>query len=106
MPPANQLPAPLDVHFAPGSAVLSPSDQTALVPFCKAGGRITINARAPADPADPSAAMRLSLARAFAVRDALSACGVAASAIVPRAQGAVPGQDDNITQIVAGETDK
>jgi hypothetical protein len=60
-----------------------------LKPFCAhSGGLITIDAYAPADPADPSSAARLSMSRAFAIRDALAACGIASSNILPRANGA------------------
>ena len=41
--------------------------------------------------------MRLSLARALAVRDALVACGVPSQNILPRALGAVPGQNEDET---------
>jgi hypothetical protein len=87
------------LKFAAGSAALPATAAAALKPFCTAPGMIGINARAPNDPADPSAAMRLSLTRAMALRSALIACGVPSSSIVPRALGAVPGQDEDATEL-------
>jgi outer membrane protein OmpA-like peptidoglycan-associated protein len=95
-------PAPVDITFAAGSATLPTSAQARLAPFCKASGPITINARAPADPDDNSHSMRLSLARALAVRASLSACGVASQNILPRALGAGPGGANDITEIQTG----
>ena len=46
--------------------------------------------------------MRLSLARALAIRATLSACGVAPQNILPRALGAAPGGANDITEIQAG----
>jgi hypothetical protein len=46
--------------------------------------------------------MRNSLARAFAVRDALTACGVPAAHIIPRADGAVAGKDPNSAVVSLG----
>ena len=83
------------IEFAPGSAALPAGAASVLKPFCAAGGTVSLVARAPADPADPSSAMRLSMARAFAIRDALTSCGVPASGIIPRAAGTVPGADEN-----------
>jgi hypothetical protein len=97
MPPAN-----VTLIFATGSSNLSPTAIEALKPFCTSHGVVSVNARAPAVASDPSAAMRLSLARAFAVKDALTACGVPPQNILPRAQGAVPGQNENITVIGSG----
>jgi outer membrane protein OmpA-like peptidoglycan-associated protein len=88
-------PAPVLVKFAPGSAELPPDAAALIKPFCAASGNVTVDARAPATPGDPSAAMRLSLARALAVHDALQACGVPAQNILPRALGAVPGQNED-----------
>lgn len=90
------------IKFAPGSAALPAGAAASLNPFCQSPGIISIDARAPADPADASGAMRLSLARALALRDALTACGVASANIIPRALGAVPGQDDDETLLGAG----
>jgi len=91
--PAKPLGA-VEVDFAPGSATLPAASAAALKPWCASSGRIDIAAHAPVDPADPSSAMRLSLARALAVRDALLACGVPGTSILPRALGA--GNDDAV----------
>jgi outer membrane protein OmpA-like peptidoglycan-associated protein len=48
--------------------------------------------------------MRLSMARAFAVRDALTACGVPSTRILPLALGDVPGKDENTARITGGPT--
>jgi hypothetical protein len=97
-------PAPVEIAFAAGSATLPADAAARLAPFCKAPGPIVINARAPADPDDNSHSMRLSLARALAVRAVLSTCGVASQNIFPRALGAAPGGADNFTEIQAGLT--
>lgn len=94
--------APVSLAFAPGSADLPGGAQAALHPFCADRGRIAIDARAPADPSDVSAAMRLSLARAMAVQAALTACGVPAQNILPRADGAVPGANENEAVVGSG----
>ncbi|MDE1895726.1 MAG: OmpA family protein [Rhodospirillales bacterium] len=83
------------IEFAPGSATLPAGASAALKPFCTASAPVPVIARAPTDPNDPSGAMRLSMARTFAIRDALTACGVPAQNIIPRASGSVPGADDN-----------
>ncbi len=95
-------PGPVSIVFAAGSATLPPGTAARLAPFCKIAGPIAVDARAPADPDDASAAMRLSLSRAMAVRAALTACGVASPNIVPRALGAAPGGAPDSTQIQAG----
>jgi len=88
-PPEQKLPQPLVVNFSSGSAALPGAAGAALQPFCAAkGATLIIDAYAPADPSDPSAAMRLSLNRAFALRQALTACGVPGAQIIPRADGA------------------
>jgi hypothetical protein len=88
-PPKPALPAPLVVAFASGSAALPGDASAALKPFCAAkGATLIIDAYAPGDPSDPSAAMRLSMSRAFALRQALTACGVPGAQIIPRADGA------------------
>lgn len=92
-------PAAITLAFAPGSSDLPADAAAALKPFCAAPGQVAVDARAPAVASDPSAAMRLSLARAFAVRDALAACGVAPQNILPRADGAVAGQNEDVTTI-------
>lgn len=97
--PAQVVLAPVALTFADGSANLPASAAGALKPFCKAGGMLAINARAPGDPSDPSVAMRLSLARAMAVRDALVGCGVPTTNIIPRALGEVPGVNNDETQL-------
>ncbi|HUW80480.1 MAG TPA: OmpA family protein [Acidocella sp.] len=94
-------PAPVTLVFAEGSAKLPANAGTAIKPFCKSIGVIGIDARAPGDPSDPSIAMRLSLARALAVRDALTACGVPPQNIIPRALGSVPGQNEDETVLGA-----
>jgi outer membrane protein OmpA-like peptidoglycan-associated protein len=97
-------PARIEIAFATGSATLPADAAARLTPFCKVSGPIVINARAPADPDDNSSSMRLSLARALAVRAVLSACGVMSQNLLPRALGAAPGGADNITEIEAGLT--
>ncbi len=88
-PPEQKLPGPLVIGFTAGSAALPANAAAGLKPFCAAHGEtLIIDAYAPGDPADPSAAMRLSMRRAFALRDALAACGVPGAAIIPRADGA------------------
>jgi len=88
-PPKPALPAPLVVSFSSGSSTLPGNAGAALQPFCAAkGSTLIIDAYAPGDPSDPSAAMRLSMSRAFALRDALAACGVPGAQIIPRADGA------------------
>ncbi len=83
------------IKFAQGKATLPTSAAATLKPFCTSGTQVQIVAHAPSDPSDPSGAMRLSLNRAFAIRDALAACGVPTQNIIPRAAGNVPGADDN-----------
>ncbi len=105
-PAPRKPPGPLALHFAPGSATLPADAPAALKPLCSAAGTgfISIAATAPGDPADPSIAMRLSMARAFAVRDALTACGVPSTRILPLALGDVPGKDENTARITGGPT--
>jgi hypothetical protein len=89
------------VDFAPGGDDLPGGAAAALAPVCKQAGPdgiVAIDAYAPADPADPSDAMRLSLSRAFAVRDALTGCGIPAAHIIPRADGAAGG-DTGIARV-------
>jgi hypothetical protein len=102
VPVAPKPLAPVRLTFAPGSDDLPPNAAAALKPFCHEGGMISIDAHAPANPADASAAMRLSLYRALAVKNALAACGVPAQNIVPRAMGATPGQANDQTIVAAG----
>ena len=102
VPKPAARPATLDIAFAADSATLPADAATRLAPFCKIAGPIVINARAPADPDDNSQSMRLSLARALAVRASLSACGVPSQNILPRALGAAPGGAPDTTEIQAG----
>jgi len=95
--------APVSLAFAPGSDDLPANATAALKPFCTPASHIAIDARAPSDPSDPSAAMRLSLSRAMAVQQALTACGVPSQNILPRADGNVPGKNEDETLIGSGE---
>jgi len=97
--PAPTVLGPVTLTFAVGSAALPTSAATTLKPYCKSNGTLAINARAAGDPSDPSVAMRLSLARAMAVRDALTACGVPPQNIIPRALGEIPGANNDETQL-------
>ncbi|WP_298213704.1 OmpA family protein, partial [Acidocella sp.] len=92
-------PPPARIAFAPGSADLPAGAGAALKPFCATQRELFVITRAPADPGDPSAAMRLAMARAFAIRDALTACGVKPQYILPRAAGPKPGADNNTALI-------
>ena len=87
------------ITFAAGAADLPAGTAATLKPFCSThpanGQLITIDAYATANAADPSSAPRLSMNRAFAIRDALTACGVPGQNIIPRANGAAPGKDAN-----------
>lgn len=94
-PPAP--PANIALDFADGAATLPANAEAALKPFCNWSGPITINAHAPADPSNPSNAMRLSMERAFAIRDALTACGVPVSRILPVAAGAAGGTKTSVS---------
>jgi outer membrane protein OmpA-like peptidoglycan-associated protein len=99
-PPRPVMPA-VTVGFAPGGADLTAGAPAALQPICKAAhdnGYVSIDAYAPADSTDPSAAMRLSLSRAFAVREALIKCGLPLARLIPRADGAM-GHDTGIARI-------
>ncbi len=101
--PKPAAPPPVaKISFAAGAADLPPGIIAQLKPFCAKlapGGPITIDAYAAADPDDPSAAPRLSVARAFALRDALMACGIPSTSIIARADGV--GKNPNIAQIAA-----
>jgi outer membrane protein OmpA-like peptidoglycan-associated protein len=94
-PPAP--PANIALNFADGAATLPTNAEATLKPFCNWSGPITINAHAPADPSNPSNAMRLSMERAFAIRDALTACGVPGSRILPVADGAAGGTETSVS---------
>jgi len=98
--PKAAPPASAEVTFAAGASDLPPGIISELKPFCSnsaPAGPITIDAYAAADPSDPSAALRLSMARAFALRDALMACGIPSASIIPRADGA--GKNPDIAHI-------
>ncbi len=85
------LPGAVVLHFAAAAADVPGDAAVALEPICaaaKSDGYVDIDAYAPADKADPSAAMRLSLSRAFAVREVLIRCGLPLARIAPRADGA------------------
>lgn len=105
-PAAPKALAPVTLAFTPGSADLPAGAAAALKPYCASSSHIAIDGRAPADPADPSAAMRLSLARALAVQAALTSCGVPPQNILPRALGAVPGKDENAIVVGSGGAEK
>ncbi len=95
-------PAPASLTFASGSSDLPAGATAALHPFCAdKTARVTINATAPGDPSDPSVAMRLSMQRAFAVRAALTGCGVPDANILPRALGSAGGKNLDSTQVIA-----
>ncbi len=86
---------PVTIEFAPGSDVLPAGAAAALVGLCGLSGPVTVDARAADDAADPSAALRHSLARALAVKSALAGCGVPGTRVLPRALGDVAGADEN-----------
>jgi len=93
---------PATLTFGPDSDVLPANAAESLKPFCTAPGHVSVYARAPAVASDPSAALRLSLSRALAVQQALIACGVPEQNILPRALGAVPGQNEDEAVIGSG----
>ncbi len=92
---------PVTIKFQPGSDVLPPGAAAALVGVCGLTVPVTVDARAADDAADPSAALRLSLARALAVKTALTGCGVPATRVLPRALGDVAGADENAVTVGA-----
>ncbi len=101
VPKPTPLP-PVMLRFAADSADLPENAAAALQPVCgraKVGGVVAIDAYAPGSASDPSVAMRLSLSRALAVRDALAACGVPAARLVPRADGNAAGKDSSAAQV-------
>ncbi len=102
-PPAPAKPAlaPAMIRFAAGGADLPGNSAGVLQPFCGRSHMIVIDAYAAADPAEPSAAARLSMSRAFAIRDALTACGVPDNLIIPRANGAAKTADPDAAEISA-----
>lgn len=88
-------PPPVTLVFADGSAALPADAATKINAFCHVQLSLRIDATAKANADDASAAMRLSLARALAVRDVLRGCGVPAEQILPRALGDVKNTNDN-----------
>jgi len=89
--------AGLRLTFANGQSDLSPGSADSikhLVQTAPPGDATTFNvlAYATGDPSDPSAARRLSLARAIAVRSVLMTSGVPSSRIYLRALGSPPGE--------------
>ncbi len=105
IPPKLLSAAPVTISFVAGGTDLPASAAAALQPICAragADGLVTIDAYGPADGNDVSAPMRTSLTRAFAVRDALTACGVPAAHIIPRADGAVTGKDPESAVVSLG----
>ena len=107
-PPARPIPVVLPppaaaaLRFAAGSAELPAGAAAILKPICTAAepsGTVDVAAPAPASPGDPSLGMRLAMQRAFAVRDALAACGISPARIIPRAVGAAGGADPDTARI-------
>ncbi len=92
---------PVTIKFQPGSDALPPGAAALLVGVCGLTVPVTVDARAADDAADPSAALRLSLARALAVKTALTGCGVPATRVLPRALGDVAGADENAVTVGA-----
>ncbi len=101
-PPPAPKPAPppvAGIDFAAGSSALPADAAAALQPICTAAGTdgiVSVNATS---QGDASTAMRLSMDRAFAIRGALTACGVPAAHILPRALGNVAGKNPDETQV-------
>jgi outer membrane protein OmpA-like peptidoglycan-associated protein len=94
---AAATPAGVRLSFAANQSDLSPGSADSIkqmVQTAPTGDATTFNvlAYASGDPDDPSAARRLSLARAIAVRAVLMADGVPSSRIYLRALGSEPGQ--------------
>ncbi len=103
--PPDKPVGPVTLAFAAGGTDLPANAAASLQPICaraESDGLVTIDAYGPADGADMSAPMRTSLNRAFAVRDALTACGVPAAHIIPRADGAAAGKDPNSAVVSLG----
>jgi hypothetical protein len=101
-PPKPLLPHPAIIDFTAGGSDLPGDSAAVLKPFCAHSGNIvTIDAYATANPNDPSQAARLSMSRAFAIRDALTACGVHSSNIIPRANGAAKTADPDTAEVSA-----
>lgn len=100
-PPIPVIPPVARIDFAPGSADLPAEADATLKPFCTSPYRIPVLAQAPADPANPFAAMKLSMQRAFAIRAALIACGVSAQNIIPQADTSATGANSDEAMIGA-----
>ncbi len=88
----------LRVTFGPDSAALNPATDAALRALVHAPGRTPqtdfgVAAYAAGAPDDPSAARRLSLSRALAVRSVLINEGVTSVHIYVKALGAPPAED-------------
>ena len=95
-PPPGAEPPSLTVLFPPSGSTLAPADAAAIARLAKATPEtdqtaFTVLAYAAGSPQNPSAARRLSLARALAVRAALRAGGVPGGRIFLRAMGPAPG---------------
>ncbi len=101
-PPKPVLPQPARIDFTAGGSDLPGGSAAALKPFCAhSGNLVTIDAYAAPNPNDPSEAARLSMSRAFAIRDALTACGVPSANIIPRANGAANTADPDTAEVSA-----
>lgn len=92
VPPAGPLPERVQLLFPPGAQELSESMRGELRALAAAlpedeALRLTVNAYAGGDPANPSLARRASLSRALAVRTALMEAGVRSTRIDVRALG-------------------
>ncbi|TQF76307.1 OmpA family protein, partial [Elioraea sp. Yellowstone] len=90
--PAGSPPARVQLLFEPGIQELSASMRAELRALAAAlpedeATRLTVNAYAGGDPANPSLARRASLTRALAVRTALMEAGVRSTRIDVRALG-------------------
>lgn len=85
------LPPTIKMSFATGSALLPADADARLTAFCTSQSRIWILAHAPGTDETPNSAMQLAMQRAFAIRDALISCGVAAQNIIPQSTVAAPG---------------
>ncbi len=102
VPPKPALPQLAIIKFTANGFDLPGNSAAALKPFCAhAGNIVTIDAYAAPNPSDPSDAARLSMSRAFAIRDALTACGIPAGEIIPRANGAAKTSDPDAAMVSA-----
>lgn len=91
-----RLPPTIKMSFATGSALLPAGADARLTSFCTSKSRIWILAHAPGTDKSTNSAMQLAMQRAFAIRDALISCGVAAQNIIPQSTVAAsgPGSDE------------